>query len=150
LRMLVDEQNFKHGGAARGRTTPEYRAWNAMNQHCTNPRDRLYPTYGARGIRVCDQWRHSFEQFLKDIGERPAANLVLNLIDKDKGYGPGNVQWATRTVQHSNRRNNILICIDGETKCLAEWARIFEKNPRTIYRRIIRGWEPKRAVLEPT
>jgi hypothetical protein len=37
--------------------TPEYRAWNMMMQRCYNPRIRVFKDYGARGIKVCEDWR---------------------------------------------------------------------------------------------
>ena len=83
--------------------SPEYRAWQAMKNRCHNPRAPDYRYYGARGVAVCDEWRASFDAFLRDMGRRPAANLTLDRIDTARGYEPGNCRWATRQVQSRNR-----------------------------------------------
>lgn len=82
--------------------TGTYGSWSAMLQRCTNPRNKEYPNYGGRGVRVCDLWRQ-FENFLADMGPRPPG-LTLDRINTDGHYEPGNCRWATASEQASNRR----------------------------------------------
>lgn len=84
--------------------TPEYKAWIAMRQRCANPRASGYRHYGGRGIRVCDEWEHSFAAFLECVGPRPSPEHSIDRIDVDGHYEPGNVRWATINEQASNRR----------------------------------------------
>ena len=84
-------------------TTPEYRAWQNMKNRCYNKRDKNYPYYGGRGIRVCDRWVDSVANFIADMGRRPSDDLTLDRIDPHKDYEPGNCRWATREVQSRNR-----------------------------------------------
>lgn len=86
-------------GYQRSRT---YRAWDAMLWRCS-PDSNARRWYFDRGIRVCDRWK-SFEDFLADMGECP-LRLTLDRIDNDKGYEPGNCQWATMSEQVKNRRS---------------------------------------------
>jgi hypothetical protein len=82
--------------------TLTYKRWKAMHTRCGNPRQRCYPYYGGRGIKVCARWR-SFTAFLADMGECPEG-LTLDRKDSDGNYEPGNCRWATRAVQNANRR----------------------------------------------
>lgn len=73
--------------------TPTYQIWEGMKRRCHNPKAPKYEYYGGKGIRLCARW-HKFENFLEDMGERP-TNLVIDRIDSDKDYEPGNCQWIT-------------------------------------------------------
>jgi pentatricopeptide repeat protein len=101
-REKVKERSTKHGHARRGNVTRAYSCWVRMKQRCFNPNQKDYPNYGARGISVCERWLE-FANFYEDMGD-PPPGLTLDRIDNDRGYGPGNVRWATAREQVLNRR----------------------------------------------
>lgn len=84
--------------------TPTYASYMNMIQRCYNPNNMLYSYYGGRGIKVCANWLESFDNFLNDMGERPAKR-TLDRINVNGNYKPSNCRWSTRLVQSRNRRN---------------------------------------------
>jgi len=85
-------------------TSREYNSWRAMRKRCHYPAHHNYPSYGGRGITVCERWRFSFDNFLEDMGFRPEGH-TLDRIDNDGDYEPGNVRWATAEQQRKNKRS---------------------------------------------
>lgn len=140
--------NFKHGYATKGAVRAEWQAWNHMIQRCTNPNDRHYKDYGARGIRVCPEWSVSFEQFLRDMGDRPSRDYSLDRIDGNADYGPDNCRWANHKTQAQNRRSVIWIECYGQRMCVADWVRTTGINRSTILARFHKGM-PAEQVLSP-
>lgn len=112
--------------------TPEYFRWLSMKARCTNPENPRYADYGGRGITVCKRWMHSFEAFLSDVGERPTPEHSIDRIDNDRGYEPTNVRWATKQEQANNRRDNVRVTFNGETRTLAGWARLAGVTPEAV------------------
>lgn len=125
-----------------------YAVWSGMHARCSNPKNKSFDRYGARGISVCDRWA-SFEMFLADMAPRPNGAL-LERVDNSAGYSPANCRWATAKEQSRNKRNNRLIEINGQAKCMTEWADIFGVTRELVRDRISRGWSIVRALTEPT
>jgi hypothetical protein len=80
-----------------------YNTWHNMKGRCNNPKDAAYKYYGGRGIKVCERWNSSFENFVEDMGERPKG-LTLDRIDNNGNYEPSNCRWTTMATQVANRR----------------------------------------------
>lgn len=96
---------LQHGHATRTGQTPTYKSWVAMRQRCQKPGVTGYKNYGGAGVRVCPRW-DSFENFLADMGERPAGTTLGRFGDKGN-YEPGNCAWQTSKEQaKSGSRNN--------------------------------------------
>jgi hypothetical protein len=129
--------------------TPLYNVWAAMKYRCGNPRCSSYPSYGGRGITVCDRWRNSFEAFLADMGSTYGPGLSLDRIDNDSGYSPENCRWVTMHQQAGNKRNNHNLSLEGETHTIAEWSRITGISDLTIDKRLRLGWSVERALTTP-
>ncbi len=146
---LQRDFGHRHGYARGGRYTPEYDVWRQMNERCHNLEHSSYPSYGARGIVVCDAWRNSFDAFLADMGKRPSPRHTVERRDNNVQYSPDNCCWATRSEQSRNKRSNHLLTHDGKTLCLAAWAERIGIASHTIRRRLKLGWDVAKALTTP-
>lgn len=91
--------NLTHGLS----NTFEHRIWRAMKERCCNPNDKAYKRYGGRGITICDRWRYSFQNFIADMGFRPADKNSIDRVDNSGNYEPSNCRWATYMEQAHNK-----------------------------------------------
>ena len=134
----------------RKRYFEEYQIWMDIKQRCYNQNQAGYEYYGGRGIKVCDRWLEKpdgFKNFLEDMGRRPSGKEAggkslysIDRIDPDGDYSPENCRWVERDVQANNKRSSVLITINGETKTLTQWARIYNIGAPTVFSRYNRGW----------
>ena len=92
--------NYKHGY----HRTPTYYSWYGMKVRCTWKKHPYYKDYGGRGIIYDPTWE-SFENFLRDMGERP-EDLELDRKDNNLGYFKENCRWAPKWLQMVNTRPN--------------------------------------------
>lgn len=136
----------KHGMAF----SPEYRIWAGIKRRCLDPNMANYAYYGGRGITICDEWKDSFEQFYEDMGPRPSPKHSIEREKNELGYFKENCFWATLTEQARNRRNNHMITINEETRCLAEWLEIYHLCASTFHRRRKQGMSEEHAITTPS
>lgn len=110
-----------------------------MKRRCGNMEDKNYYLYGARGIRVCDEWTDPIgghlNFYLWSIDNGYERGASIDRINNDGDYSPENCRWATAKEQANNRRTNRVMEIYGETKTVTEWARIAGVDPDTALRR---------------
>lgn len=121
--------------------------WRQMIARCYDPDHPKYASYGGRGIRVCDRWI-CFRLFVEDMGKRPVG-MTLNRIDNDGPYSPENCEWADNFTQQQNRTDNRKLTLNGETLCIAEWARRLGVTREALRNRVLRGWDDEDALLRP-
>ena len=138
------EANTTHGQSSSSIRTPEYKAWQAMKDRCTNPNNSRYEAYGGRGITFCDEWK-DFTKFFEDMGSRPSDGHTLERRNNDLGYSKDNCYWATQQEQAVNKRNTLFI---GDIP-LATLAKQYDIPKNTLRFRIIHGWSVEDALNTP-
>ncbi len=140
---------------------PTYKSWKAMLQRCYDSNHPKYQKYGGGGILVCEFLRATPVNLIALIGKRP-KNHTIDRIKNIHGYSCGscseclskgaalNVRWSTARIQNQNRITTVNLTINGETKCVAEWARVSGINEGTLRSRISRGNKNIPLLSPPT
>lgn len=124
--------------------------WAKMIHRCYCESDCRWESYGGRGIKVCDEWRNSFEAFFEwALSNGYDSNLSIDRINNDGNYAPENCRWATARQQANNRRSNRIITANGESKTVAEWATVLNVNPDRLHCRLGRGWSDNDTINIP-
>lgn len=129
-----------------------YRIWQGIKRRCNNTNCNAYKIYGARGIKICDEWSNingfdNFYNWSMDNGYSDA--LTIDRIDVNGNYEPDNCRWATMEEQGNNRRDTKKYVIDGESHTITEWSKISGISKVNIRWRIKSGWDIKKAVFKP-
>jgi hypothetical protein len=120
-----------------------------MLQRCTNPKHKNWDRYGGRGIKVCDRWQNSFENFLADMGEKPFLKAQLDREDNEGNYEPGNCRWVSSAENVNNRFNTIMLDFDGRRQSLSEWSKEVGIGNKAIAYRLKAGWPVEEALTRP-
>lgn len=126
-----------------------YYIWRNMLNRCYDKGTDSYHLYGARGIIVCDRWRHSFYNFWGDIGGEYKKGLSIDRIDANGNYCPENCRWATSKEQGINKRNTKKISYNGKTKPLKIWSKELNMNYYSLQTRLRAGWSIKDTFTKP-
>jgi hypothetical protein len=88
------------------------------------------------------------ENFIADVGVRPSGK-TLDRIDNDGNYEPGNWRWADSGTQSYNKRNTLIIVVDGVPMKTNEVMEKFGISCDTLRTRLRAGWPADRAVKTP-
>lgn len=129
--------------------TKEYRIWTGIKSRCYNPNRACWERYGKVGIRVCDRWLNSFENFLADMGKCPEGMEIDRWPNQRGNYDPNNCRWATLKQQARNKRNNRILTVRGVTACLAELCDKFGLPYKMVQWRLDDGWPVEEAFFSP-
>lgn len=105
------------------------RIWVDMRSRCYNSNAKDYKNYGARGIKVCDEWKDSFINFREwAINNGYTDELTIERINVNGDYSPENCKWATKKEQENNKRTNIYDYYKGEKLTMMQFADRINKS----------------------
>lgn len=94
------KRNLKHNGTG----TRLYRIWQGLFKRCRNKNSTDYYNYGARGIKVCNEWEDFINFRNWAIINGYTDELTIERIDFNGNYEPSNCTWITKSEQVKNKR----------------------------------------------
>jgi hypothetical protein len=138
------KRNITHGNTH----TRLYRIWGGMKARCYIPTASGYKHYGAKGIRVYDNWL-DFSLF-KNWAYTNGYNNSLTIERKDNNgnYEPDNCIWIPGYRQASNTSKNVFIYFNGKKQTLADWAKELRIQESTIRYRYHKGLPLEEVLSE--
>lgn len=107
---LHRELNKTRGIKHNKRRSRLYSVWASMKQRCENKNGSSYKYYGARGIKLCDEWKNDFMCFYiwaNNNGYDEKAirgKCTIDRINNNGNYEPNNCRWVDMKVQSTNKR----------------------------------------------
>jgi hypothetical protein len=117
-----------------------FNIWQGMRQRCNNPNANFYEYYGAKGVKICQEWNEykAFKQWAVENGYD--EGLSIDRIDVDGGYNPNNCRWISLREQQSNKSNNVFVLYQDEDITLAELSRRTGLSLPMLHRRYHAGY----------
>lgn len=134
---IISKSALTHGKT----NTRLYGIWCRMKDRCNNPNLEHYDCYGGRGIKVCDEWQHSFESFYEWAMSSGYRNdLSIDRIDVNGDYEPSNCRWATLTEQQRNKRNTVYVMDNGIKISISEACEKYGIDKNFMWRKVKAGF----------
>lgn len=126
------------------------RIFHSMKSRCYDSNSKDYKWYGAKGVKIYDQWLvnfHTFFDWAWDNGYNDI--LTIDRIDPTGDYCPENCRWVTMEEQQNNRRNNVKYDFNGNLMTLSQIAKKININCNTLRSRLRSGMSFEECVTTP-
>jgi hypothetical protein len=136
------------------RKHPLYSVYADIIKRCENKNSNNYAFYGARGVTICDEWRHNFKAFYDWAmanGWRPGLQIDKDIKTKELGikaliYSPEMCSIVTRRENMNSIRSNRIIEFLGRKQTMSQWADEFNIDRRLLWERLNRGLSIKESL----
>lgn len=118
-----------------------YVVWKDMIYRCEKPYIKSYKHYGARGIKVCDEWHDisKFAEWCYQNGydeEAEKGQCTIERIDVNGDYEPANCTFTDMFHQNCNRTNTLKGEYKGKKVTLMELCKKENVEYKRVYSRI--------------
>ena len=140
---LAKHNALKHGDSK----TRLYNIWYGIIRRTEDSSRKEYKDYGGRGIKMCSEWRQSYEVFREwALANGYTDEHSIDRVENDGDYTPDNCRWAERIEQANNRTDTHYLTKDGITKPATVWAKELGVPYMRIKKRIRLGWPDERVL----
>ena len=137
-----------------------YRVWQGIKNRCLNPKNPSYKNYGARGIKICNEWLSPkpfcewYETQMKEKEEELAGAIIeVDRINNDGNYEPENCRLVSNLINARNKRNNRYFMYNGCRTNLSELVELYAhpslSSGHVIQRINLLGWSIEDALRIP-
>lgn len=135
---------------------PLFKVWANIIARCYSPYSSKYPYYGAKGVRVCDDWRNNFKSFFDwaiSNGWEKGKQIDKDIIPRKIGipsllYSPELCKIVTNKENANCRKTNKVYEYKGERKSISQWADFVGIDQRLMRYRINK-WGIEKAIKKP-
>lgn len=120
---------------------PLYSVWSDMKSRCLNKKHKSYKSYGAKGVKICNEWVFDFVNFYTwAIANNWEPHLELDKDIKGNGflYSPETCCFVPQIVNLTAKRNIRKYLYNEELITLKEISKKSGININTLRTRIYR------------
>lgn len=140
LQAESGKENATHGLTGH----PLYGVWATIKTRCYNKKHPNYRFWGAKGVRMCDEWKGDFMKFYNWCmanGWRVGLQIDKDIKAISSGqkpdlYSPERCQFVTPEKNSNNRKNTVRYELDGHLFTLSELSRKYNIHPETLRSRV--------------
>jgi len=146
---LFPHHRLNHGDCVGNNPSRLYRIWAGMRTRCYSESSPRYKHYGARGIKICDEW-NDFSNFKEWALNNGYSDLLsIDRINVNGDYSPENCRWASQKTQGNNTTRNVRIEYQDQVRTLSEWSDILQIPYKALWYRLHSGWTVNKAFSTP-
>ena len=88
---------------------PLYPLWTTIKQRCYNPNSKFFCIFGAKGIKVCEEWKNDFKAFYDwAIASGWQEGFKLRIKLRHIGFEPNNCYWITKEEYEEKIKQHLI------------------------------------------
>lgn len=125
-----------------------YSTWSSIKKKCYCKSNKDYKYYGGRDIKICNEWRDSFQAFYDwAMNNGYQENLTIDRIDVNGNYESTNCRWVDMKTQNNNQRKNVRLTYNNKTMTISEWSEYLNLPRSTISWRKHQGYDDTECLF---
>lgn len=120
-----------------------YDKWKNMISRCYDPKNIGFNLYGAKGVRVCDEWRNNYQSFLDwalTHGWEPGLQLDKDIKGNGLLYSPDTCSFVTPIVNYAARKHIHKIIYNNKEEIAVHVAKRLGISSSRFFKRLRKGW----------